>query len=192
MTPPNHESTLITWLTEDDHRMACLQTVARLNLPDWCIAAGFVRNLVWDRLHSRSNTSPLNDIDVLYFDRTDVSEARDRDLECRLAAVMDRPWSVKNQARMHHRNEDPPYRDTADAMRYWVEVETAIGARLDCSGQPQLVAPFGLDALMAGTITLNTQRPKPDAFRRRIHRKGWLTRWPRLSVVDATVSSTKQ
>ena len=35
----------------DQQRMEMLKVVAGLALPDCCIAAGFVRNLVWDHLH---------------------------------------------------------------------------------------------------------------------------------------------
>ncbi|GGX62866.1 nucleotidyltransferase family protein [Saccharospirillum salsuginis] len=184
MTLEQHYETISTWLREDDQRMACLRAVADLNLPDWCIAAGFVRNLVWDRLHDCETTSPLNDVDVVYFDPNDVSEDRDRALETRLLEQLDRPWSVKNQARMHRRNGDEAYRDTKDAMSYWPEIETAVGARLNREGYVELVSPFGLAPLMAGTVTMNTQRPKPEAFWERVEGKGWLERWPKLRVVD--------
>ncbi len=51
-------------------RMDCLRAVRELNLPDWFIAAGFVRNAIWDHIHDLPMTS-LNDIDVVYFDRND-------------------------------------------------------------------------------------------------------------------------
>lgn len=58
----------------DSIRMECLQAVRALNLPDWFIAAGFVRNAIWDHLHSLPMT-PLNDVDVVYFDPDDCSLA---------------------------------------------------------------------------------------------------------------------
>lgn len=181
--PPKHPGDAIAiWLQADERRMACLRAVASLNLPDWCIAAGFVRNLVWDRLHGYEDASPLNDVDVLYFDPRDQSEERDRAFEVRLSTLQDMPWSVKNQARMHVRNRDEAYRDTMDAMSYWPEVETAVGARLDGEGRLELVAPFGLASLMAGTVTMNPRRPKPEAFRERVEAKRWLQRWPKLHL----------
>lgn len=162
--------------------MEALAIAADQNLPDWCLAAGFVRNLVWDRIHGRAKTTPLNDIDLVYFDPHDPTEARDLDIERVVREIADFPWSVKNQARMHQRNADQPYTSTADAMSYWVEVETAVGVCLDRNGKIDLVAPFGLDALMAGTVTMNSKRPKPADFRHRIASKGWLERWPRLIV----------
>ena len=46
----------------------CLEAVSSLWLPDWYIAAGFLRNAIWDALHAKSVRTPLNDIDVIYYD----------------------------------------------------------------------------------------------------------------------------
>ena len=155
-----------------------------MNLPDWCVAAGFVRNMVWDRLF-QTRQHPLNDLDVIYFDPHNPAVSQDRKLQAQLRAQSPWPWSVKNQARMHLRNQDPPYHNTADAMSYWVETETTTGVRY-CVKADQLclAAPFGLSQLMAGTITLNPKRPKPKAFHQRLSSKEWLKNWPYLRIVE--------
>lgn len=174
---------LLAWLADDGERMAALAEAAALELPDWCLAAGFVRNLAWDRLYRPGMPTPLNDLDLIYFDPNDSRPERDRALERQLRLHSARPWSVKNQARMHLRNADQPYAGCADAMRYWVEIETAVGARLwPSSGQLSLVAPFGIEALFAGTITMNLDRPKPATFRHRVESKRWLEHWPGLQL----------
>lgn len=173
---------LLGWLKADAYRMQALAVLAQLPLADALIAAGFVRNLVWDHLHGYQSPTPLQDLDVIYFDRSDCGVARDRQLEAQLQALWPAPWSVKNQARMHRRNGDAPYQSSADAMRYWPEVETAVGARLADNGEPLLVAPLGLDSLFAGDITLNPNRPKPVDFQQRLNAKGWLTTWPKLRL----------
>ena len=91
---------IIDWLQQDDARMAALRTVRRLGLNDWCLGAGFVRNLVWDRRHGYVDATPLNDIDVIHFDAQRADAERDRMLETRLHQWLPRPWSVKNQARI--------------------------------------------------------------------------------------------
>ncbi len=163
-------------------RMEALKTASILDLPDWCLAAGFVRNLVLDKLHGYEQLTPLNDIDLLYFEPADTCELKEREYENRLKSLLDLPWSVKNQARMHVRNNDEPYSSTSDAMSYWVEVETAIGVRLSPNKKLELVAPFGLKNLLSKSITLNLKRPKPDEFKRRICDKKWLETWPQLKV----------
>ena len=170
------------WLSEDRERMAMLELAAGQGLSDWCLAAGFVRNLVWDRLHGYRPATALNDIDLIHFDREDMSKARDRRIEQDLARRTGLPWSVKNQARMHERNHDAPYASTRDAMSYWVEIETAVGAALDEDGAVVLISAFGLDPLFDLTITLNDTRPKPEAFEKRVRGKRWLQFWPKLVV----------
>ena len=83
---------------------------------------------------------------------------------------------------MHERNSDCPYTSTEDAMSFWVEVETAVGAALDDDGDVILVAPFGVKPLFDYTITLNPKRPKQTDFEARICAKRWLQTWPRLVV----------
>lgn len=155
---------------------------SKLNLPDWCLAAGFVRNLVWDKIHDYTVSTKLSDIDLIYFDPINDSAVKDLEIEEYLKSRSNLPWSVKNQARMHLKNGDQPYRSTSDAMRYWVEVETAIGVKLSSAGGIELIAPFGLEALMTNTITMNNERPKPDIFKQRISSKKWLEQWPKLRV----------
>lgn len=176
---------LTAWIRADASRMRALEAARTLAMPDYWIAAGFVRNLAWDRLHARQVLTPLDDIDLVYFDVAETGKARELEAE----AVLERlapglPWSVRNQARMHLRNGDRPYHSTQDAMRHWVEVETAIGVRLNRDGALELLTPFGLESLFALHITPNPLHAKPDAFARRVADKNWLRIWPRLCVVS--------
>lgn len=182
-----HESKLrarvAQWVRADHVRMRALADACALGLPDWCIAAGFVRNLVWDRLHDYDASTPLADIDLIYYDAQRCGKHFDGDLEKQLnAGDPALRWSVKNQARMHVRNGDPPYRCTEDAMSHWPEMETAIGVRLDASGRVVVISPFGLASLFALRITPNPKRSEPGVFAGRLTEKRWLSYWPRLVV----------
>ncbi|WP_447556138.1 nucleotidyltransferase family protein [Vreelandella sp. EE22] len=179
------EARLAYWLSQDSQRMQALHAAAAIGLSDWCLAAGFVRNLAWDRVHGFESATPLNDIDLIHFDPSDTRPERDQAVEARLRRLLDLPWSVKNQARMHTRNLDAAYCSVEDAMSYWVEVETAVGVALDRHGKLVLKAPFGVAALFDLTITLNPKRPKPRAFAARIASKRWRERWPCLVVKPA-------
>lgn len=176
-------SQIESWLKADAERLRLLRVLADLQLPDAWLAAGFVRNLVWDRLHGHAESTPLADLDVIHFDATDCRPERDRSIEMTLAErAPGRPWSVKNQARMHLRNDDRPYRDCRDAMAHWPEMETALAARLTAEGELEVVSPFAQEGLLALHLTPNPWRPRPEAFRQRLATKGWLERWPRLQV----------
>ncbi|MHB0775053.1 nucleotidyltransferase family protein [Halomonas sp. WWR20] len=182
------EKTLIAWLEADTERREALRVASQLQLNDWCLAAGFVRNLVWDKLHGYSEPTPLDDIDLIYFDPTETNESRDRSLESQLYEMLARPWSVKNQAKMHTRNGDDPYHSTADAMTYWVEMETATGVRLKGkrNSELEIVAPFGLYSLFNMTVTMNPKRKKPKVFAARVQGKEWLKKWPGLVIENVS------
>lgn len=160
--------------------MDMLRAVKRLNLPQGMVAAGFVRNLVWDRLHG--TTTPLNDVDVIFYTPEQSAATRERDAQQLLQQQFpDLAWDVKNQARMHLKHADRPYQSCSDAMTFWPEKETAVAAYLDRNERVALVAPFGLDSLMAGLITANPARDIA-VFAHRINSKCWLQRWPQLQV----------
>ncbi|MEM0955121.1 MAG: nucleotidyltransferase family protein [Pseudomonadota bacterium] len=181
----SQESLIADWLRLDPWRMDALRLAASLKLNDWCLAAGFVRNLVWDKVHSYAVSTPLNDINLIYFDPVRDSSDSDKAIESELRAISTLPWSVKNQARMHLRNDDAPYFSTEHAMKHWVELETAIGARISSSGDLELVAPFGVAGLFDSTITINPNRRKTADFTHRIKSKRWLELGPSLEIIDA-------
>lgn len=113
------ENKLAQLLTEDPLRIQALESVRSLALPDCYIAAGFVRNLVWDHLYQKHNPTPLNDLDVVYFDPNELEEQTYLKYEAQLNALMpELNWQVRNQANMHLRNGDKPYQSTLDAMSY--------------------------------------------------------------------------
>ncbi len=176
---------LLVWIAQDPLRMAALQQARELALPDAWLAAGFVRNCVWDRLHGYAQRTPFNDIDLIFHDPDDTREARDRALSEQLRAASGLPWSVKNQARMHQRHGHAPYASASDAMRYWVERETAVGVRLEASGALRLSAPLGLDSLLAGQLSHNPHHGDAAVFYQRIAAKGWRQQWPKLWVMPA-------
>lgn len=162
--------------------MHAVDCVAALRLSDAAVAAGFVRNLVWDALHELPEPTPLNDVDVVYFDATE-DEGRQHRAERQLhAAMTELNWQVRNQAIMHRRNGDRPYRNTLDAMRFWPEQETAVGVRRASDGGLDVVAAFGLESLFALQLTPNPARDR-HVFEQRLAAKRWLERWPRLQVM---------
>ena len=164
---------------------ALLLHVESLGLPDAWIGAGFIRNSVWDVLHGRAiDVARLADADVLFFDPDDTSKEREAEIERRLRGLApDVPWSVKNQARMHLRNGDAPYRNTLDAVAHWAETATAVAAR-SSRGTVEVIAPYGVDDLLSLIV-----RPTPafghkiDIYRERVMAKDWPARWPKLAML---------
>lgn len=158
--------------------MDLLLAVSSLNLPDCYIAAGFVRNLIWDHLHNFPQT-PLNDVDVIYFSKEAINEEKHLNLLHSVSPHI--KWQLKNQAFMHERNFDSPYRSSIHAMEYWPEIETAIGVKLEANGEIVVESPFNIASIFHGHITHNKKREK-SVFLNRIEEKRWLELWPNLQV----------
>lgn len=174
---------ILAIIRTDAWRMAALREVRTLELNDWAIGAGFVRAAVWDALSNYQTPTPLDDIDVLYFDRMLPYRHFEIRIERRLNGKFPAPWSVKNQARMHRRNHNLPYLNTSDAIAHWLETPTCIAVRLDDNDDINLISPHGIGDLIGCKV-----RPTPAArrnmsvYRQRIHRKNWRKHWPALSV----------
>lgn len=187
---PEKSSVLIDLILQAPWRRDALEAVAALHLDDCWIGAGFLRSPLWDLLHNYETPTPIADIDVLYFDTQNIETDAESELERRLTRSgpgLPWPqtyWSVRNQARMHLLNGDPPYNDTSHAMTHWPETPTAVAIRLNETGTPELLAPFGLDDLFALIVrpTPHAKAHKMAAFRDRVRRKDWRTKWPKLKV----------
>ena len=170
-------------LRGNDGRMTALRCLRTLRLPQGAIGAGFIRTAVWDHVTGRSAT-PVDDIDVIYFDPQDVSRGTESRIEAALtAALPGLPWSVRNQARMHKRNGDAPYASLEDALRHWLETPTCVAVRLTLNGTLEIVAPFGLDDLFAMRIRPTPRgRERAADYRHRIEAKGWAAQWPEARI----------
>jgi uncharacterized protein len=162
--------------------LSILKPVEALSIEDCWVGAGLIRNAIWNRLHGRPVELLLNsDVDVVYWDPDNADPERDIAIEKRLfEKYADIPWSVHNQARMHERNGDEPYRNTEDAIRSWPETATAIAARLS-GHRVEMLAPHGIQDLVNLIV-----RPTPafaqkqSIYNARIASKDWARRWPGL------------
>jgi uncharacterized protein len=171
------------WLIE------MLTVVRDLALPDAVIAAGCIRNTVWDVLHEREPSTEFNDIDVMYYDPPSTRPEADIDAELtrRLPAY---EWQAKNQAFIHEWYARrigvaiAPLTSTEAGLAGFVETATAVGIRLEADDSLTVMAPFGLDDLFELRLRINETTADPGYFEKRIASKGWLERWPQLTVVD--------
>ena len=75
-----NESKILKIIEDDPWMMGVLKAAESMDLPDWMIGAGFVRNKVWDHLHGYQNSEvPTSDIDLIYFDPSDISEEKEKE-----------------------------------------------------------------------------------------------------------------
>ncbi|MDQ1422083.1 MAG: uncharacterized protein QOJ52_4045 [Acidimicrobiaceae bacterium] len=168
----------------DSRLMNLLRAVRALDIDRWCIAAGVIRNKVWDNLHNYTEPTLPSDIDVLFYDAIRTESAYEDEIEKRLSeSVPTVHWEVVNQATVHTYTKDAPYQSIEEAMSRWADLVTAVGVYLTDADEIGTIAPAGLDDLFNLRVRPNLVAPNAAAiYDRRMTTKGWLERWPKLTI----------
>ena len=186
------EARLISIASSSAWFIDALRAVQTLQLNSWCIGAGAVRNLVWDELSGKREPSALADVDVAYFDGTDISPERDQRLQRELVALLpDVPWEVTNQAGVHlwfadyfgHQVE--PVNTLIEAVATWPEYATSVGISINQAGALEVIAPLGLGDLFSMTVRHNPERASVTNYETRIAQKKYRERWPNVTIIEA-------
>ncbi|CAM4208868.1 nucleotidyltransferase family protein [Paenibacillus alkaliterrae] len=82
-----NEEDIIRLIQEDVWMIDILEAVKSLDLPDWWVCAGFVCSKIWDVLHGFTVRTPLPDIDIVYFDNSNIEEIEEKTLEEKLRNI---------------------------------------------------------------------------------------------------------
>lgn len=144
--------------------MDVIGRLPELNLPDAWLVSGAIYNTVWNHLTDRPPLTGINDIDLFYFDASDLSyEAEDRAIKRadQVFAGLPLPVQLRNQARVHLWYPDrfgeayPALSSSREAIDRFASLTHAVGARLDGAGEIELYTPFGLDDLFSFRIVPN-------------------------------------
>ena len=177
-------SELTDLVSSDPWIMDLLRAVRGIHLPKWCIAAGVIRNKVWDHLHGYSQRTLPADIDVLFFDRGRTDATYEAEIESRLSAIVPGVrWEAVNQATVHFYTKDSPYESIEQAMSRWADPVTAVGVHLTDEEQLVILAPFGLRDLFGLVVRPNLVAPDAAAvYRERMTAKRWTERWPKVTI----------
>ena len=174
----------------NDDLMEALHAVRSLNLTNWSIAAGAVRSAVWDQLHGYTVATPLDDIDVVYFN-AEVLPENDQQLEQQLRAIHPKlNWEVTNQANVHHwffaefGQKVEQLSSLVHGISTWPEYATCVGITMAKDDSIEVIAPHGLNDLFTMLVRHNPSRSDVETFLRRINAKKFQRRWPLIKIVD--------
>jgi uncharacterized protein len=134
-----------------------LPKIAQLNLPDWWLAGGAVRNTVWSAVFGQQCQLFIKDFDIAFFD-----QQGDRQQELAAKSILNKQFpeyefDVKNQASFGRwRAGRKIYDSTEDGIKDWLHTATAVGVSINELGQWRFFTPYGLNDLFDGVI-----RPTP-------------------------------
>lgn len=178
------ESDIEKIVRNDQWMMDVLSAAEELDLPGWWIGAGFLRNKIWDAMENNTNQNS-RDVDLVYFDDSDVRPETDWAYDEHMKSKYPfAEWEVRNQARMHYKNDFEPYSSTADGISHWVETATCVAVKIERSELVFLWC-YGLDDILNIVIRPIKQFNDPELlpiFYKRIKEKGWAERWPHLQI----------
>jgi uncharacterized protein len=144
--------------------MGVLIEARAMRLRDWRVVSGAIYNTVWNVLTGRPPNPGIKDVDLFYWDDSDLSyEAEDVVIRrgAELFAGLPVPVEIRNQARVHLWYEGhfgtpyAPLRSSAEGVDRFASKTHAVSLRLEDDGQLSIYAPFGLDDLFSFRITPN-------------------------------------
>ena len=178
---------LISMIRDEPVLMEVLAGIA--DLPEGLLVAGALYNLAWNRLTGRQPMGGVADIDVVYFDPSDLSYEAEDVVIRRLGARFTHlplPVQARNQARVHLWFEPKfgapftPLGSAEEMLGRYASKTHSVGARL-VDREIELVAPFGLDDIFSFRVVPNyalANRPSHE-------KKGARAKavWPEVTVV---------
>ena len=161
----------------------------RLALPQWRIVSGVLYGALWNHLTGKPSGHGLKDIDLIYFDPSDLSfEAEDREISRAATLFEGSPYPVelRNQARVHlwyEKRFGQPYEPlncADDSLLRYASRNHAVAIRLEPDDRIDLYAPFGLHELFAMRVRPNRALDNKATHTKKGARAMHL--WPEVTV----------
>lgn len=190
------EDRFVADLLTNPNNRAILERWDQLALPDGWLVAGCLFQTVWNLRDGRPPTADIKDYDLFYFDPGDLSREAEQRVQARVDAVLGDlgiPIEAANQARVHLWYEEDfgepyqPLHSARDGIERFLVPCTCVGVR-----PGEIYAPYGLEGLYAGRLTMNPLVPHRKLYERKAasyqRRWPWLTIEPAGDAVDTQVS----
>ena len=185
MSTMKNKQEILDSVRENPDMMSILTIIRNLKLTDSWLAAGSVRNFIWNLLSDKSPFDCETDVDVIFFD-PDISYEETFSLEKKLRADFPQyQWELKNQVYMHqHSPHTSPYSSSRDAMSKYPERCTAVGLRLNEKSVLELFTPYGLDDILnfqaRPTRHFSENQDRMVLYQTRLSKKNWQEKWKNL------------
>ena len=95
------EEAIVEQIQADPEMMTVLAIIRDLDLADAWLAAGAVRNFIWNQLSGRPGFDATTDMDLVFYD-PEISYEETLQIEQELKKTYPQyAWEVKNQVYMH-------------------------------------------------------------------------------------------
>lgn len=179
------------WAVIDENHILreVLEAAIGLMPPNWYLGAGCIAQTVWNYICERDLMEGINDLDLVYFDATDLSEETENAYLERVrkqVGAVSIHIDVKNEARVHLWYEKhfgypiKPYSSLEDAINSWPTTATSIGIRRSRE-ESVVYAPYGLNDLFAMVVRPNKKQITRERYEAKVRR--WRESWPNLQII---------
>lgn len=165
--------------------------VRELQLDECWLVSGAIYNTVWNSLTNRPSGYGIKDIDLFYFDDSNLSyEAEDRVIQAGMDIFSDFtiPVEIRNQARVHLWYEKhfgtpaQPLLSCKDAIYSFAAKTHAVGLRLRQGEAPEIFAPYGLNDIFSFKMTPNPDRDNKKTYQNKAERIQQF--WPEVEIIE--------
>ena len=185
----NQETELQAVLSRSPIVATIVDRWSEIRLPDCWLVAGCLAQTVWNDAFGLPATHGITDIDLVYFDGSDLSQGAEASQAARIRALFADLglWvDVKNEARVHlwyamkFGNTIAPYVSTEDAITTFPTTATAIGLQ-PRSDALHVFSPYGLSDLLELIVRPNKKKIAQSIYEAKVEK--WLALWPGLRVI---------
>ena len=159
-----------------------------IGLRDYYIGAGCITQTVWNYQTGLELTHGISDIDLVYYDNSDLSFMAESEIIKRINAMIPCKikLDIKNQARVHlwykehFGYEIKPYNSIECAINSWPTTATSIGVRLE-NAKLKVYAPYGLNDLFGMVVKANKAQITEDIYVQKVNE--WRKKWSSLTII---------
>lgn len=189
---PELRQRLTEILRADPLIWSSLELALSLDLPDCYIASGAIYQSAWNALTEKPSGYGLKDIDLIYFDGSDLSwDGEDRVIKRASAAFeaaeLSVPVETRNQARVHlwyeQRFGSPyaPLGSASESLSRYASTTHAVAVRLERDDSLTIEAPFGLEDIFSLTLRPNPKLDNRGTYDEKAAR--CVSLWPQVTVI---------
>jgi hypothetical protein len=182
----NYEQKLIGITAQQKEINEIFQILHSYDLTQAFLCGGSLRNLIWDHLSNRQPNFIRNNIDVIYADHEQSSEAFLTIQEMIKVQHSKFLWNIQNICLNNSTNHEPYGQTIMEALKTIPETCSAFGLTITLEGEYQVLAPFGLKDLfnfeIHPTQMYSHDQKKLALYQKRLEWKEWPATWPQIKV----------
>jgi hypothetical protein len=166
-----------------------ITSIDRFKLSNYYVAAGCISQTVWNFQSGNDIHYGINDIDVIYFDDSDLTSESEKIIEQSIREYysdIKYTIDVTNEAGVHlwyHKKFGvviPPYTSSESAVNSWIPA-TAVGVRYTNSTFC-VYAPYGLNDLFGRLIRPNKLLMTQQHYEEKAAK--WKSKWDGLKTIS--------